>query len=90
MRWASKGRLIDATGCSSYRIRYYHDGCVTEETKRKLHLEQTSKSATNKARTNKNNNASASHASGNSTASDTKPSAATKEQPKLRPKVISN
>jgi len=47
-----QGKIETPQGYEVWSMRYYHDGCVTEGTKRSLHLEPPAPKASKKAKTN--------------------------------------
>ena len=54
--WYIQGKIETPQGIQVYRLHYYHDNCITEETKRKLHTAPSSGKQPPKKKAKKDNN----------------------------------
>ena len=83
-----QGKIETPQGIQVYRLHYYHDNCVTEETKRKLHTAPSSSKQPpkKKAKKDTNCNTSTSNAKKKSAAkqTSTNPSPTRQLKPKIR------
>jgi len=87
MRIGIQGKIETPQGIQVYRLHYYHDNCVTEETKRKLHTAPNSGKQPPKKKAKKDTdcNTSTSNAKKKSAAKQSTPIPSTTRQ--LKPKV---